>query len=130
MQLEVGQQVERYVIEALIGEGGQGRVYQVRHDRLGTEHALKVVLNASAGVRDRLLREGRAQAHLVHENIVRVTDVIDVGGQPGLVMEVIRGPSLDALIGQQSLSIACSFMAPRRPNFALSSVGPTSRRSP
>ena len=106
MELALGQQIERYLVEAVIGEGGQGRVYRVRHERLGTVHALKVVLNASAGVRERLLREGRAQAQLVHPNIVRVTDVIDVGTQPGLVMEYITGPSLDDLLAAQTLTVA------------------------
>ncbi|MCO4747204.1 MAG: protein kinase [Proteobacteria bacterium] len=105
MQIELGRQVERYTIEALIGEGGQGRVFRVRHMQLGTEHALKVVLNATPGVRDRLLREGRAQAKLRHPNIVNVTDVIDVDGQPGLVMEFVRGPALDDLLHDQTLTI-------------------------
>ena len=62
--LEPGQSVERYDVEAVLGEGGMAVVYRVRHRTLGTAHALKVLSSVGYAARDRLLLEGRAQAGL------------------------------------------------------------------
>ena len=102
--LEVGRHIDRYTLEAPIGAGGQGFVYRVWHAQLGTDHALKVVTGAGRRVRDRLLQEGRAQARLRHPNIVSVTDVIEVDGDPGLIMEFVAGPPLSLLIEREMLS--------------------------
>lgn len=58
MKLEPGQIIDRYIVEAQIGAGGMALVYRVRHGKLGTRHALKVLTSADSGVRDRLLQEG------------------------------------------------------------------------
>ena len=97
--LQPGEPVDRFVVEALIGEGGMAQVYRVRHRRLGTLHALKVLKFAHAGLRRRLVQEGVVQAGLRHRNIVAVTDVIeDIHGAPGLILELIEGSSLDQRI--------------------------------
>jgi len=93
--LEPGQLIDRYTVDRLLGQGGMAVVYRVTHNQLGSFHALKVLTLTSAGIRGRLLQEGRVQASLRHPNIVTVTDVIEVGGSPGLVMEYIEGPGLD-----------------------------------
>ncbi|MEZ4323363.1 MAG: serine/threonine-protein kinase [Myxococcota bacterium] len=86
-------------MEKLLGAGGTAMVYRVRHNRLGTRHALKLLTIHGDSIRRRLLQEGKAQATLGHLNIVAVTDIVDVGGNPGLLMEYIDGPSLeDALV--------------------------------
>ncbi len=95
MKLDLGQTVDRYIVEAVIGAGGTAMVYRVRHNHLGTYHALKVLSLSSDAIRERMLREGQYQATLQHLNIVAVTDVIDLGGAPGLLMEYIDGPSLE-----------------------------------
>ncbi|MCO4747393.1 MAG: serine/threonine protein kinase, partial [Proteobacteria bacterium] len=106
MQLDVGRQIDRYTLEAPIGAGGQGFVYRMRHIQLGTAHALKVVTGAGPRVRERLLQEGRAQARLRHPNIVTVTDVLEVDGDPGLIMEFISGPPLSHLLAENALTVA------------------------
>lgn len=73
-------------------------VYRVRHASLGSLHALKVLTVAMPSVRERLLQEGRAQASMRHPNTVAVTDVIEVGGAPGLIMEFVDGPNLGELL--------------------------------
>jgi serine/threonine-protein kinase len=80
-------------------------VYQVEHNQLGSQHALKVLTIASRQIKERLLLEGRAQATLRHPNVVTVTDVVDIGGSPGLIMEYIEGPSLDDYLEADQLSI-------------------------
>ncbi len=106
MDLSTGTVIsDRYTIEGVLGEGGMAVVYRARHAQLGTLHALKVLSFTSRSVRERLLMEGRVQASLRHPNIVAVTDVVDINGQPGLVMELIEGPSLDDLLKQQKLTL-------------------------
>jgi serine/threonine protein kinase len=106
MQLATGIVVgERYVVEALLGQGGMAVVYRVRHRTLGTVHALKLVGVTSASARERLLREGRLQGQLQHPNVVGVTDQLEVQGVPALVLELVDGPSLAQLVGT-ALSVA------------------------
>jgi serine/threonine protein kinase len=102
--LQQGTIVDRYTVEAVLGEGGMAIVYRVRHNVLGTVHALKVLTMSSRQIRERLRQEGQFQAKLQHPNIVAVTDVIDLGGAPGLIMEYIDGPSLDELIRRGPLT--------------------------
>lgn len=93
--LQAGYEIERYVVEGVLGEGGMAVVYMVRHATLGTRHALKVLSVSNPQVRQRLIQEGQVQATLRHPNIVAVTDVIDVDGSPGLLMEYVEGAGLD-----------------------------------
>ena len=105
MQLTTGSVVDRYTVDGILGEGGMAVVYRVRHNQLGTHHALKVLTIASAQIAKRLVQEGRVQATLRHPNIVAVTDIVDLGGSPGLIMELVNGPSLDDFLVRESLSL-------------------------
>lgn len=93
-RLTEGDVVERYVIEAFVGGGGMGRVYRVRHQALGTVHALKVLTADTATLRRRLLDEGRLQARLRHPHILPVTDVLTAAGAPALLLDYVDGPTL------------------------------------
>lgn len=104
-ELPPGTVVDRYVVEALLGRGGQARVYRVRHRQLDSLHALKLLHASSPGVLERLMLEGRSQASLRHPNIVAVTDVVESDGRPGLVMELIEGPTLAEAIRAEALGI-------------------------
>ena len=88
--LEPGQIVDRYRVLARIGEGGMAEVYQVRHVHLQTLHALKVHTSVKRSIKVRFEREGRIQASIAHPNVVRVSDVIDLGERTGLVMDFIK----------------------------------------
>ena len=76
-----GDRVDRYTIEAPIGEGGMGRVYRAYDERLDRRVAVKIVAADSAAIGDdseakkRLLREARAASKLDHPNVVAVFDV-------------------------------------------------------
>ncbi len=88
------------VFESL-GRGGLGRVHRARDDDLEREVALKVlrhtkVLNRSQ--RDWIQNEAQALARLEHPGIVRVHEVGEVDGQSYLSMELLPGPTLEALI--------------------------------
>ncbi len=104
--LDIGQEVERYVVEAELGTGGMAVVYRVRHRTLGTVHALKVLTLRNPMLRERLVQEGRIQARLRHPNVVQVTDVLDIRGAPGLLMEFVEGPSLYSHSFGRALPIA------------------------
>ncbi len=101
MPLVPGTLVDRYRVESEIGRGGMARVYRVRHKNLGTLHALKVLSVTSEDLRARLLQEGRLQARLDHPALLPVRDVLEVEGGPGLLMDFIDGPSLDAWLVQE-----------------------------
>ncbi|MCB9674479.1 MAG: serine/threonine protein kinase [Alphaproteobacteria bacterium] len=85
----------RYTVQSILGQGGMAVVYKVRHIDLGSEHAVKVLAVSMPIVRERLIAEGRAQANLRHPNLVAVNDVLDLDGNPALVMEYIDGPTLE-----------------------------------
>ncbi len=94
--LRIGETIDRYRVEALIGQGGMAAVFRARHLSLDSQHAIKVLFITAPQIRERLLREGKVQAQLRHPNVVSVTDVLEVQGAPALVMEYIEGPALDA----------------------------------
>jgi serine/threonine-protein kinase len=93
--LAPGQNIERYTVEAVIGQGGMAVVYRVRHNQLGSHHALKILTVPKPHIRERLLQEGRVQAGIRHNNVVSVTDVVEIDGSPALLMEFVDGPTLE-----------------------------------
>ena len=99
--LQVGDQIERYEVEAFLGEGGLARVYCVRHAALGSRFALKVLSFRGKRLTNRLLREGQIQAQLKHPNVVAVVDVIEHDGRAGLLMEFVEGESLEQALNRR-----------------------------
>lgn len=91
----LGETLERYRVQELLGEGSDSAVYKVCHEALGSTHALKVLQVSSDLAREQLLREGRAQACVHHPNLVAATDVIEVTGRPALLLEYVDGPTLE-----------------------------------
>jgi predicted ATPase/Tfp pilus assembly protein PilF len=98
MQIAEGTSIDRYEVEYLLGEGGMARVYCVRHRRLDSRHALKVLTRSTPYLTARLLKEGRAQGRLQHPHLLPVRDILTVQGKPALLMPLVLGPSLDALL--------------------------------
>jgi len=89
---------DRFEVLETLGEGGTARVLRARHRTLGTEVALKLMTLGSDVMAQRLLAEGRAHALLAHRNVVQVLDVVTCRGLPGLVMELVEGPTLAELL--------------------------------
>jgi serine/threonine-protein kinase len=90
---------ETYEVRSLLGAGGMGEVYEA-HDRvLNRRVALKVV---HAGVdSEYLLREGRALAAIHHPGVVAVHTMGMHRGVAFLVMERVRGLSVDRLLDER-----------------------------
>jgi serine/threonine protein kinase len=117
--LRAGQTVERWTVEAEVGRGAMSIVYRVRHQRLGILSALKVLVEPKPSTRERLLREGRVQGGLRHPNVVGALDVVDIEGEPSLLLEYVDGPSLDLWLArhrdprlaQSIFSAICAGMA-------------------
>lgn len=101
--MQIGDRIDRYVVERALGEGGMATVYLARHDMLRSLHALKVLRIDVPSIKQRLITEGRVQAALRHPNIVAVTDVLDDGNVCALVMEYVEGPALDEWIYDASV---------------------------
>ena len=99
-----GTELDRYVVESILGEGGMATVYRVRHRDLATPYALKLLKLRVRSLADRLLQEGKIQAALQHPNIVAVTDVLRLDDDIGLVMEYVDGIPLDLLLVNHQLS--------------------------
>ncbi|MBL9103715.1 MAG: protein kinase [Myxococcales bacterium] len=95
MQPGPGDRFGRYRLEALVGEGGMGRVFRGHDATLQRRVAIKLLRQADDG---RVLREARAAAALDHPGVVAVFDVGEANGQAFIVMEYVVGRSLRALI--------------------------------
>jgi serine/threonine-protein kinase len=99
MNLAEGDRVGRYIIEALLGSGGNGVVYRARDVALDRLVALKL-LHADdvdrAGEARRMLREARAAAALDHRNICPIHEVGEHDGRPFIAMQYVAGETLQA----------------------------------
>ncbi len=92
----------RYYIEEILGTGGMSVVYkatQLTIDRHVAIKTIKLQVDSKPIYRERFVREIRSLCALSHPNVVTVYDcVIGDDDQPYVVMDYLRGKSLDALI--------------------------------
>jgi len=91
----------RYRLRAFLAAGGMGAVWAAEDVVLGRPVAVKLLGEWLAGdpvAAERLRREARAAARLVHPNVARVLDLGEQDGRPYLVMELLEGESLAAVI--------------------------------
>jgi hypothetical protein len=97
---------DRYVIEALVGEGAMGLVYRAHHARLNRRlFALKLMFGdvaADAAMRMRFAQEADSASRFCHPNVV---SVVDFGrterGILYLAMDYVDGETLASLIRRQ-----------------------------
>jgi eukaryotic-like serine/threonine-protein kinase len=102
-----GDSVGPYLLEALIGTGGMGRVFRAVDTRLHRTVAIKVMLPsdvATAANRRRFLQEARAASALNHPNIAAIHDISSQDGIDFLVMEHVAGETLENLIPTEGMA--------------------------
>ena len=99
--LPLGSVVGPYRIDALLGEGGMGKVFRAVREGETEPVALKVMrtrISSDEEQRKRFLREARAAAEVRHRHLVPVLDAGEAGDRRYLVMPYIAGRSLDARV--------------------------------
>lgn len=93
--LRPGDVVGRFELLREIGRGGFGVVFEARDRELGRLVALKTI-RPRRGMDPAMLRaEAEAAAQLQHPNIVTVHDVGTEGGEAWIVLELLRGETLE-----------------------------------
>jgi eukaryotic-like serine/threonine-protein kinase len=94
--------VADYRITDFLGAGGMGEVYRAVNQRSGAVVAVKFLSAGGLNAKDlaRFYHEARVQAALHHPNIARLHEMLNVDGQPCLVMEYVDGESLADRIGR------------------------------
>ncbi len=102
---------DSYRIEHKIAEGGFGFLYVAEHLRLEGHKVAVKILKESVMDRPEILarfeREAKVSSNLSHPHIVQVTDWGRLpDGKPFLVMELLRGESLDRRIDRGPVSVA------------------------
>jgi eukaryotic-like serine/threonine-protein kinase len=101
---QVGQVVaDRYRLEALIAEGGMGRVYRAMHIVLNEPVVVKFlhpVLASEPIIRQRFRVEAKALIRLRHPGIVAIRDYGEHAGLPYIALELLDGPTLGARLSR------------------------------
>src|SRR6266702_3092285 len=91
----VGQQLGRYHLVRVIGQGGFADVYLGEHIHLNTHAAIKVLQMRLVGSSmEQFRNEARTIASLVHPNIIRVLDFGVENGIPFLIMDYAANGTL------------------------------------
>jgi tRNA A-37 threonylcarbamoyl transferase component Bud32 len=97
----------RYELLDPVGHGAMGTVWRARDLLLDREVAVKEVRVPGPMthqdrniLRERSLREARVAARLSHPGVVTVHDVIEAGGTPWIIMELVPSRSLAQVLAQ------------------------------
>jgi serine/threonine protein kinase len=106
MSFRLGDRVADYEVIGMLGSGGMGVVYQVRHLISDRIEAMKVLLpdfESNPALAERFVREIRLQASLSHPHIASLHNALRFENQLLMVMEFVDGRTLSELIrgGQQ-----------------------------
>jgi serine/threonine-protein kinase len=96
----------RYELGQKLGSGGMATVYEAHDELLDRAVAIKLLRSealAEATARQRFAAEARAAASLTHPHAVAVYDVSSGGEQPFIVMELVRGRTLQDVMDDGAL---------------------------
>ncbi|MDT7579143.1 MAG: eukaryotic-like serine/threonine-protein kinase, partial [Pseudonocardiales bacterium] len=100
----------RYRLSAQLGSGAMGTVWSGYDEILRRRVAVKelkvppgIPQREAFAMRERMLREARALGGLSHPNVITVYDVVDAGGEPMVVLEMVPSRNLATLISEQGV---------------------------
>jgi YVTN family beta-propeller protein len=100
-QLRAGESLAAYRIEALVGRGGMGEVYESLDTRLRRRVALKLLAPDLADddrFRERFLRESRLAASLDHPNVLPIYEAGEDDGRLFIAMRFVEGTDLRRIL--------------------------------
>lgn len=104
----IGRTLDHYEIIEPLGSGGMGEVYRARDTTLNRDVAIKVLPEDLADDPDRLARLER-EAHLLaalnHPNIATIHSLEESEGMRFLVLEMVKGESLEERLASQRPSV-------------------------
>ena len=106
LPLSSGSRLGTYEVLSPLGAGGMGEVHRARDTRLGREVAIKVLPADrlhDEHRRHRFLREAQSASALNHQHIITIHEIESAGDVDFIVMEYVRGRSLDALIPRHGM---------------------------
>ncbi|MBS1828017.1 MAG: serine/threonine-protein kinase [Acidobacteria bacterium] len=98
----LGQTVGRFRITGTLGRGGMGEVYEAVDTELERKVAIKFLASGrfgSTGGVERFQREARAASALNHPGVVTIHEILRVGQDMAIVMELVGGEPLRQLCG-------------------------------
>ena len=102
------EQIDRYKVLQLLGQGGMGAVYKAYDPDLDREVAIKLITWSNPtdpdNIQKRFQREVRSAAQLRHPHIITTYDVGLRHSPPYVVMELLTGGTLQAYLQQHPLS--------------------------
>jgi hypothetical protein len=94
-----------YRLQRRLGSGGMGDVWLAEHSELKVERAVKLLPPlADAEALLRFRREAETMASLDHPHVARIHASGESQGQPYLVMDLLRGGSLEDLLDSGPLA--------------------------
>ncbi len=98
--VNIGDVVDKYRVERVVGVGAMGLVVAARHTTLDQVVAIKFLVDHRFGSRDesiaRFLGEARAAARIQSDHVCRVSDVgMLPAGVPYMIMEHLEGTDLE-----------------------------------
>jgi serine/threonine protein kinase/tetratricopeptide (TPR) repeat protein len=105
----INSRLGQYRITGKLGEGGMGEIYSAFDEKLKRRVAVKLISPSrieSEGSRALLLNEARAAAALDHPFICGVHDVLELEGQPAIVMECVEGETLSSRLNRGPIPLA------------------------
>lgn len=98
LEVMPGMKVGEYRIDDPLGSGGQGTVFAATDER-GRGWAIKVLTDSDDI--DALRAEAKLLTQVKHRNVLRMERLVEDSTQPYLVMELVRGTSLDERLRKQ-----------------------------
>jgi serine/threonine protein kinase len=102
----ISETISHYRIIKKLGEGGMGVVYLAEDITLGRQVTMKVLSTPTKEYRAKFLQEARTISALIHPNIPSVFECGEtVEGQPYIVMEFVKGHSLENKLHEGALPL-------------------------